>query len=261
VAKKAEIAEAYRRAEAIGSARKADADTRTLEREYVAFLRDNQAALEPKLRSERSLFYTYPQRWEDIRFLADNGAQFYLDAVREYDFEGWAGDELPPEFFLFRNIETAYLGGTDFELIAGDWKSLKKLKTLSADEIWTLRELDNPSVAEAPAIESVAFNWCGLEVFPQQLFAATTLKRLSVAYCHDGSLHLYPFPRIPPGISKLTNLKELDLSGLGLSEIPPDLLEMTWLKALFLFENLIEKKDQERLRTALPNTKIQFELK
>jgi hypothetical protein len=254
----AEIAEAYRLAEAIENARKAGTDSREAERQYFAFLRGNQAALEPHLPYERNLFYTFPLDWDDIKRLADAGLQYYLDAVREYNFEGWSGDQLPPEFFLMRNIVSAYLSGTDFESIAGDYASLSKLEELVAEEVWTLRFLDDPSVAEAPAIKRVYLNACGLEVFPQQLYKAETLEELSISYCRTREDMLYPFYAIPRGISRLTRLKVLDLAGIGLTNVPLEILEMTWLEKLNLMSNDIPEIDQGRLRAALPNTKILF---
>lgn len=254
----AEIAEAYRLAETIENARKAGADSREAERQYFAFLRGHQAALEPHLPDERNLFYTFPLDWDDIKRLADAGLQYYLDAVREYNFEGWSGDQLPPEFFLMRNIVSAYLSGTDFESIAGDYASLSKLEELVAEEVWTLRFLDDPSVAEAPAIKRVYLNACGLEVFPQQLYKAETLEQLCISYCRTREDILYPFFTIPPGISRLTRLKTLNLAGIGMTNLPPEILEMSWLEQLNLMSNDIPEIDQDRLRAALPQTKILF---
>lgn len=253
-----EIAEAYKLAEAIETARKAGTNSRQAVSQYLAFLRDNQAMLEPCLPDERNLFYTFPLDWDDIKQLADAGLQYYLDAVREYNFEGWSGDQLPPEFFLMRNIVSAYLSGTDFESIAGDYASLTKLEELVAEEVWTLRCLDDPSVAEAPAIKRVYLNACGLEVFPQQLYRAATLEELCISYCRTREDILYPFFAIPYGISRLTRLKKLNLAGIGLTNLPSEILEMPWLEQLNLMSNDIPEIDQEKLREALPNTKILF---
>lgn len=251
-----EIAEAYRLAEEIETARKAQSDSGNAEQRYIAFLRDNQAALEPHLPAERSLFYTFPLRWDDISLLADSGLQYYLDGIQEFSFEGWTGDQLRPEFFLMRNIVTVYFSGTNFESIAGDYASLLKLEELVAEEVWALRFLDDPSVAEAPAIKRVHVNACGLEVFPRQLYKATTLEELSISYCHNGDYLMYPFFAIPSGISQLTRLKSLNLASIGITNLSPDILEMPWLEKLNLMGNDISPEDRARLHAALPNTKI-----
>jgi Leucine-rich repeat (LRR) protein len=163
---------------------------------------------------------------------------------------------LPPEFFLMRNIVTAFLSGTNFGSIAGDYASLTRLEELVAEEVWTLRRLDDPSVAEAPAIRRITINACGLEVFPRQLYKATTLEELSISYCHNGEYLMYPFFAIPAGIAQLTRLKVLGLAGIGITNLPPDLLEMTWLETLNLMGNDLSVGDRARLLAALPNTKI-----
>lgn len=254
------VAEAYRLAEEIESGRKAQADTRDAEQRYIVFLRENQAALERHLPKERSLFYTFPLTWEDVRLLADSGLQYYLDGIREYSFEGWDGDRLPPEFFLMRNIVTAVFSGTNFSSISGDYASLTRLEELIIEEVAALKSLDEPSVALAPAIRRITINACDLKVFPAQLYDATTLEELAICYCNDGDMGTYPFATIPPGISQLKRLKILDFSGLGLTSLPPEFLEMPWLRQLALYRSEFSEAEIAALRQALPKTKISLKL-
>jgi Leucine-rich repeat (LRR) protein len=255
-----QLSKVYQFAEAVQSTRQANSDDTEAVHQLLEYLHEKQADLEQHLPHERDLFFTFPSCWEDLKLLADSGLQYYLDSIREFDCEGWSGTALPPEFFLMRHLVTAYLGGTNFESISGNYAAMPRLETLVAEEVWALHALDDPSVAEAPRIQEVAISACELHEFPVQLYRASTLTSLTISYCHNSSYLTYPFSTIPPGIAQLRQLKKLDLAGIGLYEIPAELFEMTWLEKLNLLTNdMIPLSQRNQLIAALPNTTILFD--
>ena len=230
-----------------------------IEARLIDCLKLNRDTLEPHLRGEQRIFSSYPSRRDDLARLADAGLHYVLDSIERFFCDGWRDAQLPPEFFLMRNLNYANVSGTCFESIAGDYAGLTKLETLVAEEVWTLRFLDDPSVADAPAIREVYLNACGLEVFPERLFDAATLESLTISYCHDGELLTRPFWRIPSGLSRLRSLKRLDLCAIGLEEVPEEMFSMTWLERLDLSSNRIDVATSAGLRSALPDTELRLD--
>lgn len=224
-----------------------------------AFLRSCRDELAAATTGEAEFLKSFPCRFANFPRLADEGLLFVLEAIATFNGEGFAGERLPAEFFLMRNVEAIWLSGTCLSSVSGDYASLPRLQTFVMEEVWALERLDDPSVAEAPAIESVDLNACGLTAYPKQLHRAGALKHLSVSYCHDGHGLTRPFAELPAGLADLRSLRNLKLAGIGLSRLPEELFQMDWLESLVLLSNEIPEEQQERLRSALPTTGIHLD--
>jgi hypothetical protein len=248
-----------RLADAIEKGRRAGMPTGEQERQLVHLFREHHEALAPVLPAERYLLLTFPGCWEHVKLLADENLHYVLESIKEFYTEGWEGTEIPPEFFLMRNLETVSFSGCDLESLAGNYAALPRLQELVAEEVWTLKFLDEPSVARAPAIERVVISACDLQVFPTALYDVPTLTHLVISYCNDGYFLTRPFTELPPGISRLRSLQELDLAGIGLLSLPDELYSMTWLRQLNLLTTHLSGHILERLQEALPTTKLLFD--
>lgn len=241
------------------AARAAGKPNHPLEHSLLEEFHQQESLLVNTLQEQRDLLLTFPCCWDQLCLLVRQGPAYLRDSYTELYTEGWSGSEVPPELFELRNLEHLCFSGCDLESVAGDYSKLKRLRTVGAEEVWTLRFLDDPSPALAPAVEEIYFSACNFEVFPVSVFEARRLRKLSISYCHNGDFLTRPFTSIPPGLSTLRGLEYLDLAGIGLRGLPEDLFQMSWLRELNLLSTDLPRSTKERLKSALQATKIHLD--
>ncbi len=90
----------------------------------------------------------------------------------------------------------------------------------------------------------------GIKGIPSQIASLQKLKRLALDY---NDIH-----ELPPFVGNLKNLRELSVCGNGGIKLPKSLSNLNGLK-IFMGNNYLKIKDQEKLRRLFPKAIFSFE--
>lgn len=149
---------------------------------------------------------------------------------RRITMEGYKKDtcyaltHMPAGLSNLNKLEILGLSGNNIQEIPAFIKNLKKLKILALG--------GNP-----------------ITVLPREI---EELKNLEILNLQDCALEAVPF------INKLPKLEKVFLHGCPITKLPDDLSNWKNLKLLGLHRTKLDKAEQERIRRALPNCRIQF---
>ena len=129
------------------------------------------------------------------------------------------------------------------------WAYLDKL--ISLDLSSNRITLVPPVIGKLTSLKELNLNKNQLVTLPAEIGNLKSLKTLTL---RQNGLKV-----LPPNIGTLTDLETLDLALNMLSTLPAEVENLRNLKKLILVGNNISVKEQQRIKTMLPNTQISFE--
>jgi len=129
------------------------------------------------------------------------------------------------------------------------WAYLDKL--ISLDLSSNRITLMPPVIGKLTSLKELNLNKNQLVTLPAEIGNLKSLKTLTL---RQNGLKV-----LPPNIGTLTDLETLDLALNMLSTLPSEVENLRNLKKLILVGNNISVKEQQRIKTMLPNTQISFE--
>lgn len=129
------------------------------------------------------------------------------------------------------------------------WAYLDKL--ISLDLSSNRITLVPPVIGKLTSLKELNLNKNQLVTLPAEIGNLKSLKTLTL---RQNGLKV-----LPPNIGTLTDLETLDLALNMLSTLPSEVENLRNLKKLILVGNNISVKEQQRIKTMLPNTQISFE--
>ncbi|BAZ27731.1 Miro domain-containing protein [Cylindrospermum sp. NIES-4074] len=190
---------------------------------------------------------------ESIGKLKDLPAEFSeLDALEELSVQYCGFLEVPQPIFELKNLKnldihmSSYMDRRSHFLISsriGNLHQLQKLK-ISGSFIYALPD----EISNLSALEELDLQCYYLNKLPNNIGNLHNLKELHFF----GSKSI---TSLPDSLSRLTNLQTLTLMDLRTGHIPEVLFKMPFLQILRL-DSDAPQKEIERLKKALPNTKV-----
>ncbi len=129
------------------------------------------------------------------------------------------------------------------------WTHMDKL--ISLDLSSNRLALLPPVIGKLTELKELNLNKNLLATLPAEIGNLKNLKTLTL---RQNGLKV-----LPPNIGTLTELEDLDLALNMLTTLPAEVVTLKKLKKLILVGNEIPAKEQQRIKTLLPNTEIAFE--
>jgi tetratricopeptide (TPR) repeat protein len=129
------------------------------------------------------------------------------------------------------------------------WTYLDKL--ISLDLGSNRLTLLPPVIGKMTELQELNLNKNQLTALPVEIGSLSHLKTLT--------LRQNALKSLPPNIGLLKNLQDLDLALNMLTTLPAEITNLKNLKKLILVGNEISVKEQQRIKSLLPNTEIAFE--
>lgn len=179
---------------------------------------------------ERSTIPDSVFQMKNLQTLSIGGMECNDGAIIRYNFEG----KLMDSCYTLKEIPPA----------VGDLEELKLL-ALHANAI---KEIP-PFLKNLSALEVLSLGSNPIHSLPKEMEELKNLKELYLQDC--------PLTSIAP-VEKLPKLEKLLLQGCPIKKLPDDLSSWKHLKLLGLHRTLIDFAEQQRIRAALPNCRIQF---
>ncbi|MDO5639368.1 MAG: leucine-rich repeat protein [Neisseria sp.] len=152
-----------------------------------------------------------------------------LRQLRELNLNSNGLQQMPTGLFELAGLRILDLGMNDFKYIPKEIARLTQLKTLIIHS------------NHSPPLDTRNL-WQRIAVFEH-------LETLALWSCQAKM-------EIPEAISALKKLKSLDVDNNKITRLPKSLEKMVWLQKLRISTNLLPPSETERLRAALPNTRI-----
>ena len=178
-----------------------------------------------------------------------------------YDIRNIKDGTLALELFNKRleSIPAEVLAQTQLQVLSFQFSYLKSLP----EEIGELTNLTSlnisinqlqslpASISKLKNLKTLNLGLNYLDSLPPEI---GELKNLTGLYLSNNHLK-----NLPAAIGELPNLEYLHLNFNGLSSLPAGIKQLKKLKSLKLQGNTISKEEQQKIKTLLPNCKIEFE--
>jgi hypothetical protein len=161
----------------------------------------------------------------------------YTDTVTVYynSTSSMHSNHIPDSVFTMVNLEHLGIQGMDCDY--------------GGNDCWEIKEIP-PAIKNLKKLKSLTLNVNSIEVIPSEL---AELKNLTVIDFDDNA----GFSEVNV-LAKMTWLEELTLNGCNLYQLPQDISQWKNLKTLGLAGNNFDKKEQQRIKKALPHCRIYF---
>ena len=159
-----------------------------------------------------------------------------IDTIYQTRTRDLKTDKIPDSVFNMQNLKDLSIAGMDCDYG-------------NHTDCWTLKEI--PSVIKnLTALRTLSLTLNSISSLPEEL---STLKHLkSINLTDNAGLSSLDI------ITKLDSLETLTLTACGLSKMPADIGKLKQLKELNLQGNNLDSLEQVRIKSALPNCRIEF---
>ncbi|WP_440237486.1 leucine-rich repeat domain-containing protein [Cytophaga sp.] len=165
------------------------------------------------------------------------------------DFSSKILTDLPDGVESFTYLIKLNMFNNKLVTLSQKWAYLDKL--ISLDLSSNRITLVPPVIGKLTSLKELNLNKNQLSTLPAEIGNLKNLKTLTL---RQNGLKV-----LPPNIGTLTQLETLDLALNMLSTLPAEVENLKNLKKLILVGNEISAKEQQRIKTLLPNTQISFE--
>lgn len=224
---------------------------------YLNLSNRNLVSIPPELGSLRNL-KDLILKYNDIRHLTHQIT--HCRNLRRLDLTSNAISKIPHTIVYMTNLEELYLQDNRLKSLPANFGQMRNLKTLDLSNMYgsqgkgknEFRYLP-PSVCQLPKLERLLLERLPISTLPVNIVYLDQLKVLSVSGCYG--LNLNNTFRI---LSKMKNLKVLDISFIGRSRLPNSiaLLKDKLDVLIWQEEGTRNLAEIDRLRNIMPNTKI-----
>lgn len=157
--------------------------------------------------------------------------------------------------FLLKERENTILNSlTNLRNLSIDHLEIKFLQPNRLKKLEKLRLVDNKltffpkTLCTLSSLKYLTLAYNPIASVPEAIGELKLLKSLLLAKCQ--------LQELPASITKLVNLEVLDISKNDLKRLPQDIGNLSKLKRLYLYNNDFSEEEIERIKKALPNTKI-----
>jgi Leucine-rich repeat (LRR) protein len=168
--------------------------------------------------------------------ITNNSCTNYFDTSYSSSTKELRSNKIPDSVFLMTNLRHLSISGMDC-----DYGNNTKC--------WMLKELPK-EIGKLKNLQTLSLTLTAMQILPKEL---SELKNLTILDLTDNT-----------GISNINTLTQIHsleylyLYGCRLTKLPENISDLKNLKELGLVGNHIDKAEQNRIKTALPNCIIKF---
>ncbi|KAF0196860.1 MAG: hypothetical protein FD166_2138 [Bacteroidetes bacterium] len=205
---------------------------------YYRYLKGDKIELKKQIKSYKT-YWEKPDETQSFKAKTRNGKIFVdidsalqvSDSIVEIDFIGF--EKIPRQIKEFRNIKEINIESCYKIDIENAIKQISILESLEYISFFDNGFTEYPlSLGNLTQINKLWISGDSIKTLPSSIINLNSLVELNITECPNLQLDtLFSM------ISRLKNLRELDLSENGLSDLPMSLTKLTQLKELWLDDN------------------------